>query len=67
MSKIPYFRVFPLYGGMICHIIVFSKFQVTYVFCAQNFIASTLFKDQILDIYSGGIRGNPKKATLDFK
>ena len=26
MGKIPYFRVFSLFGGMICHIILFSNF-----------------------------------------
>ena len=26
MSKIPYFRVFPLFGGIICQMILFSNF-----------------------------------------
>ena len=26
MGKIPYFRIFPLFGGMTCHMILFSNF-----------------------------------------
>ena len=54
MSKIPYFKVFPLFGVMICHMILFSKFlgyflnekqKLRYVFCAQTLIESTLFRN----------------------
>ena len=44
MGKIPYFRVFPLFGGIICQMILFSNFlskffngkqNLVWVFCDQ--------------------------------
>ena len=42
-----------------------------YVFCAQNTVSSTLFKDQTLEIYSELIRENSRiviaqKSLADF-
>jgi hypothetical protein len=38
MGKIPYFRVFPLFGGIICQMILFSN-VLSYLFNGkQNFV-----------------------------
>ena len=61
MCKIPYFRVFPLFGGIICQMILFSNFlslffngkqNLVWVFCGQ-----TLFQALYLEII-------PLKSTL---
>ena len=66
MGKITYFNVFPLFGGIICQMILFSnvlsyffngKQNLVKVFCGQNPISSTLFRDPTLEIYFGRIRG----------
>ena len=61
MYKIPYFRVFPLFGGIICQMILFSNFlsqflngkhNLVWIFCGQ-----TLFQALYLEI-------KPLKSTL---
>ena len=39
MDKIPYFRVFPLFGGVICQMILFSNFL-------SKFFNGKLFKSR---------------------
>ena len=42
------------------HTVIFNgKQNLVLVFCVQNTISSTLFRDQTLEIYSGRIRGKP--------
>ena len=38
MGKIPYFRVFPLFGDMICQMILFSNFLSKYFNGKQNLV-----------------------------
>ena len=54
MCKIPYFRVFPLFGGIICQMILFSNFLSQFFKWETKFIlgilwpnpiSSTLFRD----------------------
>ena len=38
MGKIPYFRVFPLFGGIICQMILFSNFLSKFFNGKQNLV-----------------------------
>ena len=49
MRKIPYFRVFPLFGGIICQMILFSNFLSKFFNGKQNLVK--LFCGQTRDIH----------------
>ena len=60
MGKITYFSVFPLFGGtynlsndFILSYFFNGKQNLVKVFCGQNPISSTLFRDPTLEIYFG--------------
>jgi amino acid permease len=61
MGKIPYFRVYPLFGGIICQLILFSNFLSKFFNGKQNlvqvFCGQTLFQAIYLEI-------KPFKSTL---
>ena len=38
MGKIPYYRVYPLFGGKICQMILFSNFVSKYFNGEQNLV-----------------------------
>jgi hypothetical protein len=55
MSKMSYLRVFPLFGGFICHDFILKIYMLIFQWETKvtlgYFIASTLFRDKTLKLY----------------